>query len=197
MIDLNCGQDDTQYLIESGLFADFVKGKWRNVDRKEFRKLAGYPFQDGVNFVPVSTSATDPVTIDCNQQPEIPDWADKKNPIMKHTACGVIDPSKLTVASVFADRKEKDVLEGEEFIIRAQKLNSMNACAFDFYAKPENWKYLPKNVDAIVFPQTVFRGSYGNRCVRCLYRSGAGWVLNYIWLDGRFDHNYLVAVLAS
>lgn len=133
--------------------------------------------------------------INGNVQPEIPDWADKENPIIQHTLCGVFDPSRLTTANVFAEGES--VLEGEQYLARAQKLDSMNACAFDFYAKPENWKYLPKDVDVIVFPQTVFRGSDGNRYVRYLYRNGLKWNRNYKWLDNRFNRDYRVAVLAT
>ena len=149
--------------------------------RNEIRKFYGLP-----ELKPV---------IDCDAQPQIPDWANKNNPIIKHVGCGIIDPSKLTTVSVFKDGE--DVLEGEEFITRAQKLNSMNACAFDFCAQPENWKYLPKGVDVIVFPQTEFRHADGYRCVRYLYRRGAGWNRDYFWIDRRFGRVCAVAVLAS
>lgn len=135
------------------------------------------------------------VVINCDVQPQIPDWADKDKPIIKHVGCGIIDPSKLTTVSVFKDGE--DVLEGEEFITRAQKLKSMNACAFDFYSQPENWKYLPKDVDVIVFAQTEFRRADGGRCVRYLYRDGSSWNRHYGWFDRRFGRFCAVAVLAS
>ena len=71
--------------------------------------------------------------INCNTQPEIPDWADKNKPIIEHALCGTIDPSRFSTAIVFKDG-DGDVLEGEDFIARAQKLpGAMNACALDFY----------------------------------------------------------------
>jgi hypothetical protein len=73
----------------------------------------------------------------------------------------------------------------------------LNACAFDFYAQPENWKYLPNNVDVIVFPKTVFHSSSGNRYVWSLYRSGSAWNRSCHWLGGRFYRGSRVAVLAS
>lgn len=133
--------------------------------------------------------------IDCNKNPETPDWADKENPIIKHVQKGMVDPSKFATADVFAEGEE--VLEGLEFIRRAQALNSMNACAFDFYSKPENWKYLPKDVDVIVFPQTEFRDAFGRRCVRCLSRDGSKWRRNCYWVGFRFGRVCRVAVLAS
>ena len=133
--------------------------------------------------------------INCDGQPEIPIWADKENPIIEHIPCGTIDPSKITTPSVFEEGE--DFLEGEEFFRRANKLQSMNACAFDFYSKPENWKYLPKNVDVIVFTKTVFRRSDGYRDVGCLYRYSSEWHRRCFWLGSRFDRHRRVAVLAS
>ena len=103
--------------------------------------------------------------------------------------------SRIVATDVFLGGE--DVLEGEEYMTRALKLDSMNACAFDFYAKPENWKYLPKDVDVLVFPKTEFRYSSGRRCVRCLYRDGSGWGRVYCCVDGRFDRDCRVAALAS
>ncbi|KKQ03871.1 MAG: hypothetical protein US12_C0013G0009 [Parcubacteria group bacterium GW2011_GWA2_36_24] len=133
--------------------------------------------------------------INCDYEPEIPSWADQENPISQHLRCGMVDPERLTTISVFGEKE--NTLDGEDFIARAQKLDSMNACAFDFYAKPENWKYLPKDVDVIVFPKTVFCYSLGYRFVRSLCRDGAGWGRCYDWLDDGFLRRYRVAVLAS
>ncbi len=133
--------------------------------------------------------------INGNGQPEIPDWADKENPIIQHLPCGMIDPARFATISVF--EKGEDILDGEEFIARAQKLDSMNACAFDFYSKPENWRYLPTDVDVIVFPKTIFRRSDGDRCVWCLYRHGSEWHRHDRWLAYRFARHHRVAVLAS
>ncbi len=130
--------------------------------------------------------------INCNVQPEIPPWADKEKPIIQHLQCGRVDPSRFATANVF--EKKEEYLDGEEYILRAQKLDSMNACAFDFYA---NWKYLPKDVEVIVFPKTVFRSSDGRRYVRCLFCRGARWLRDYRWLGSRFGRGFRVAVLAS
>ena len=138
-------------------------------------------------------------SVNCNAQPEIPSWADQERPIIQHNACGMVDPSKLSTPSVFAEGEE--VLEGKEYLARAQKLpGSANACAFDFYSKPENWKYLPKEdtgVNVIVFPQTVFRRSCGRHCVRCLYRDGAEWLRLYYWIGHGFSRRFQVAVLGK
>lgn len=134
--------------------------------------------------------------INCNAQPEIPNWAHMKNPIVQHILCGMIEPSKLSTASVF--ESEETVLDGEEYLIRAQALSgSMNACAFDFYARRENWKYLPGDVDVVVFPKTVFRSLDGYRYVSYLYRDGSRWNRYYHWLGYGFSRRCWVAVLAS
>lgn len=133
--------------------------------------------------------------INCNGQPEIPSWARQDDPIIQHILCGMIDPARLGTVSVFQDGEEE--LDGEEYIARAEKVEgAMNACASDFYAKPENWKYLPKDADIIVFPKTIFRNSDSDRYVRCLYRIGLEWHRGCSWLEHRFGRNYLVAVLA-
>ncbi len=133
--------------------------------------------------------------INCNTQPDIPSWADREKPILKHDPRGYIDPARIVATDVFLDGE--DVLEGEEYMTRALKLDSMNACAFDFYAKPENWKYLPKDVDVLVFPKTEFRDSSGDRCVGYLYRSGSEWNRHCGCVDFRFDRDCRVAALAS
>ncbi len=133
--------------------------------------------------------------VDCNGQPEIPPWADQEKPIIQHLQCGRVDPSRFATASVFEEKEQ--YLDGEEYILRAQKLDSMNACAFDFYARPENWKYLPKDVEVIVFPKTVFRDSDGDRYVRYLCCDGAKWYRDCHWLGLRFNRRFRVAVLAS
>lgn len=102
---------------------------------------------------------------------------------------------KLNTISVFKDGEE--YLEGEEFIRRAQAVSQLGDTEFDFYSKKENWKYLPEGVYVIIFPNTVFRGSGGSRCVRYLYSGGAEWERRYVWLGHRFYRVYLVASLAS
>ncbi len=136
-----------------------------------------------------------PEPIDCNILPQTPSWADQSNPIVRHTPGGIIDPSKLIAANVFADGD--DVLEGEEFMKRAQKPDSMNACAFDFYSKLENWKYIPEGVDVLVFANTMFRDSDGRHCVRCLCRNGAKWVQGCDYVGAWFSRSCRVARLAS
>lgn len=143
-----------------------------------------------------ANAVTNDGCINCNAQPEIPTWADQQKPIIQHVPCGMVEPGKIVTIGVFAE--DEKFIEGEEFLTRAQKLpGAMNACAFDFYAKPENWKCLPQGVDVVVFPNTVFRRSDGRRYVRCLCRYGAEWGRDYYWLRRRFDRYDLVASLAS
>ncbi|TSC66965.1 MAG: hypothetical protein G01um101472_576 [Parcubacteria group bacterium Gr01-1014_72] len=130
--------------------------------------------------------------INCNGQPGIPDWADRENPIILHIPCGMVDPSHLSTETVLGEGE--DCLDGEEYIARAQKIEgAMNACAFDFYSRPENWKYLPKDVDVIIFSNTIFRRSDGGRYVRYLVRDGAWWRRGFSWLSDRFNRHDRVA----
>src|SRR3989344_2067366 len=133
--------------------------------------------------------------INCNGRPEIPSWAHPEHPIIKHIPCGVIDPARLSAVDVF--REGEEVLNGDEYMTRVQALDSMKAWALDFYAKPENWKYLPEDGDVIVFPKTEFRYSNGDRFVRSLYRDGAEWIRYYDLVGSRFGRGDRVAVLVS
>ncbi len=176
----------------SELKAAFRRGDWTNA---EIKRLSEGDFLTRVRGVILGRAEITVGKIDCDSQPEIPDWADKEKPIIQHLPCGMTDPTRFATANVFEDKEGE--LEGEEYILRAQKLDSLNACAFDFYAKPENWKYLPKDVDVIVFPKTIFRFSGDNRFVRYLYCRGAKWSRDYRWLVNRFNRFCRVAVLAS
>ncbi|MFA6536696.1 MAG: hypothetical protein WC250_03150 [Candidatus Paceibacterota bacterium] len=116
--------------------------------------------------------------VNCDIAPRIPSWADQENPIVQHIPGGVVDPSRLATVDVF-DGGEVPHNNVRELIARGQKLpGAMNACMFDFYAKWENWKYLPKNVSRIVFPNTIFCsiwGSHGYNSVCYLGYDGLSW----------------------
>ncbi|HEY4512410.1 MAG TPA: hypothetical protein VJH63_01975 [Candidatus Paceibacterota bacterium] len=142
------------------------------------------------------------IEIDLDQQPEIPDWADKKSPIIKHTPCGVFDPRKLEIHRPIG--KDEGRVAGEEFLSRIAKWCkengkiAHNATSFDFFRKKESWKYLPgkeSGVDVIVFPETEFRVSGGRRCVRYLVRNGSEWCVGFsLWLGSKFGSDCCVAV---
>lgn len=139
-------------------------------------------------------------SINCNSQPEIPSWAHPERPIIRHIPRGMVDPSAVIAEDIFLGT-DGDYLSGEDFVSRGQaQEGSANACAFDFYARPENWKYLvniPEEVTVLVFTSTVFRSSDGRSYVRYLIRDGAEWDRDYIWLDDRFNRHCRVVRFAS
>jgi|SRR3989344_900877 len=106
----------------------------------------------------------------------------------------VNDPSRFSTAVVFKEGEE--VLEGKEFIKRAQELDSMGRREFYFYSKSENWKYLPKDDDVIVFPRAVFYTLHG-RSVGALYRQGSEWYPDHDLLTLVFNRLCRVAVNPS
>ncbi|MBI3632241.1 MAG: hypothetical protein HY225_02235 [Candidatus Vogelbacteria bacterium] len=72
----------------------------------------------------------------------------------------------------------KDDLDGEKV---------MGAQLLDFYLKnphliPDEWKG-----KATFFWGTIYRGSFGDLCVRYLYWSGKAWDSDYNWLDNNFN----------
>ncbi|MES2088004.1 MAG: hypothetical protein V4467_03370 [Patescibacteria group bacterium] len=128
----------------------------------------------------------------CNGQPEIPGWAKQEKPIIQHLPCGWVNPSKFALTDVLKDGEK--VIDGDDFLLRAQAVpGSMNACAFDFYAKEQNWKYLPRNVEVVVFPNTVFCHWDGDRHVACLFRKGVEWERVPHCLKSKVDREFLVA----
>lgn len=136
--------------------------------------------------------------INCDAQPRIPSFTEGS--IIQHILGGMVDPAKLIVADVF--RAGEDSLKGEEFIRRAQALPGvMNACALDFFAQSENWKYLPKGDNWIVFAGTIFCNGVGNmdnnHYVRSISRLGRGWDTTFGWLSDFWHRDCRVAVLAS
>lgn len=131
--------------------------------------------------------------IDCDAEPEIQNWTWKERPV-EHIRCGMIQPRQVRALSVF---EEGEGFLDEEFVIRAQKLNSMNVCAFEFYAKRENWEYLPTDASTLVFPKTLFFQSPFCRYVRILHRNGSIWCPDYRWVESGFYPEEQVAVIAE
>jgi hypothetical protein len=105
----------------------------------------------------------------------------------------MIHPATIGARNVL--NEGETFLNGKEFIARAQELESLNACAFDFYKRRENWKYLPDVGVTIVFPKTVFFDGYGDGLVRTLVKRGAKWVESYVWVNDRFEQGSWVAVV--
>ena len=65
-----CGQEQTQFLIEKGYLADFFAGKWQEVNRGDFRKLGHLAPEDfGVEVMsllrPLGITITIPAQPEC------------------------------------------------------------------------------------------------------------------------------------
>lgn len=105
--------------------------------------------------------------------------------------------TKLEAVQVLKDGE--DYIHSEEWLKRAKEITkgTMNDEVFEFYAQKENWHLLPEDCDWLFFPDTEFRHSVGDRCVRYLYRYGAEWYRDYILLRDRFVRRCRVARLAS
>lgn len=93
--------------------------------------------------------------IDCNRPPKgFYASAHENLQVVQHLACGFVHPLKLAAVSVHEDGER--FLSSREFMQRAQALNSLNACMADFFCERSNEIYLPRGVDELVFPKTVF-----------------------------------------
>jgi hypothetical protein len=131
--------------------------------------------------------------INCNATPETPFWFEgneQKNPIISHTPGGRIDPSKIQMVSVH--RQAEVLLNPSLFLARAQAIpGAANACAFDFFQKPENQHYLGigRTSTVLVFPNTLF----ARQIIRTLTFNGH-WHRTVLLGSIPFGHLYKVAV---
>ncbi len=112
---------------------------------------------------------------------------------------GMINPSKFSFVEILFDNERS--INGATLMSRARKLNSMEAPWFDFFSKPENWKYLPTTEEplCIIFPKKIipnFKGGndwVGSFC--CYGYDNVGWHVGYFsrWADCCFSRGSRVA----
>lgn len=187
-------------MIDGGELVEQLDRPVIDVDGLQWGMVHGcdLPIVRGVRAVPdVTRSVQEGRTlINCNVRPTKPTWINARGSNMKHFFCGMVDPTKISVRNVL--NHGEDRLAAKEFLERARRLRgAMNACAFDFYSKSDNWKYLPREAHLIVFPNTVFRGFDREFYVPYLYQYGVKWVRQFFHLKRMFDSSCLVAALAD
>jgi hypothetical protein len=138
--------------------------------------------------------------IDCDADPFLPDgWK-----VEEHQKSGQwkFDPKGV---EFFLSNSQKGgkIIEGNKLRKELAKKPVFNANVLDYlYANPhlipEEWKKDEQgNTRYIFFWGTVYRGSGGDLCVRCLYWGGGGWGWLGDWLDDDWRGNFPAAVSAS
>lgn len=137
------------------------------------------------------------LSINCDALPLIPDGFK----IHQHVVGGVIewDKEKYSNSNLLylIEKQKTGTVGGYELHARLAGLPVANACYLDWLMDhkdqiPESWKKL----GAIFFWGTIYGGSDGNLCVRCLFWGGDEWLSLYGWLEGDWGDR-LPALLAS
>ena len=127
--------------------------------------------------------------IDCDVNPMIPDgWT-----IEEHTKGGQLkwDPAKATL--FLTDAQKNGVIEGNELRKELAKEPVLNACVLDYllahpHLIPDSWKVHEQGrTRFIYFWGTIYRGSDGNLCVRCLCWNDGRWSSYFRWLGRVWD----------
>jgi len=126
-------------------------------------------------------------TIDCDAHPFVPDgWSVHKEDQLKSSVSGQLrwNPDKVELHT--CPEQEKGTIEGNKLHKKLQGQPVLNANVLDYllanpHLIPEEWKG-----KYVFFWGTIYRGSDGRLCVRCLFWRGGGWRWVGDWLDDDF-----------
>lgn len=105
------------------------------------------------------------------------------------------DPSDFALH--LEPEQENSYLEGTVLRERLKGKNTMSAAVLDYLLEhpdliPEEWKG-----KWVLFWGTVYRDSFGDPCVRCLYWRGGRWGWGSSWVGGDWNGNGPALVRAS
>ncbi len=132
--------------------------------------------------------------IDGDADPFIPDgWN-----VVEHCKIGQMQWDAEKISLYLSEKQLNDgVVVGNELRKELEKKQRLNANVLDYllanpHLIPEAWKG-----KWIFFWGTIYRGSGGDLCVRCLRWDGGGWRWRSGWLDDNFSVDDPAALLAS
>lgn len=167
-------------------------------DLKRFRKSSSRVKAEVAKLIKgESVSGT---IIDCDADPVVPNgWK-----VEEHKKDGKLsfDPSQV---EFYLDDGQKGgkAIEGSKLRQRLADKPVLNANILDYLLAnpdliPDEWKTNEAgNTRYIFFWGTVYRDSFGNLCVRCLYWSDGRWGWSDGWLGYDWDGNDPALVRAS
>lgn len=141
--------------------------------------------------------------INCDADPFIPEgWSvlpDKDQ--LPNRAKGIFTWDQTKVKLYLSKKQKGDkYLVGNDLRKELASQLVLNANVLDYLLKPENQHLIPKEWKGkyVFFWGTIYRGSGGGLCVRCLYFfGGGGWDWRYLWLGSGFGPDSPAAVCAS
>ena len=108
----------------------------------------------------------------------------------------VFDPARIKL-HLSPNQQGGKYIKGDKLKVELANEPALPANVLDFYLAnphliPEEWQG-----KAVFFWGTVYRGSSGDLCVRCLYFGGDGWCSSCRRLDGGWGGNDPAALRAS
>lgn len=127
-----CGEDGVQFLIESGYLADFFAGKWNEVNRTDFRKLAKLAPEDfGVESTPKPEPEVelDPIIrVDRSIRPSYPDWMKE----VMHPELESAGPAEYDISAIeqwlHDGQKDGKYIEGNKIYNHLKKTDTLKTC---------------------------------------------------------------------
>ena len=176
-----------------------IDGKLEEIKR-QLRQKNGYPFD--VNALEaVLQRATEGdfghiVNLDAN--PLTPNgWSINPKDQIKSVVRSPLNLSKVQIGLHLSEEQKGGAVLGHDLKKALEGKPVMSAVLLDYYLAhpeliPESWKG-----KAVFFWGTIYRGSYGDLYVRCLFWNGGGWYWFYYWLVDGFGGQDPSAVLAS
>jgi hypothetical protein len=117
--------------------------------------------------------------------------------VEEHQKRGKFEWNKAKQSSaLYVSRRQKqgERITGDELRTELEGMQLLNACILEYLFVnqdliPQGWK------DKVVsFWGTIYRGSEGRLCVRCLYWDGRFWHCDHCWLDQEWSSNNVVAL---
>jgi hypothetical protein len=199
-----CGEDGVQFLIESGYLADFFAGKWNEVNRTDFRKLAKLAPEDfGVKSIPEPEPVLDPIIrVDRSIRPSYPDWMKE----VMHPELESVGPAEYDISAIeqwlHDGQKDGKYIEGNKIYNHLKKTDTLKTClglrdleeiqkkGIAFFRKHFKGK-------AVFGWAGVMRDRNGYLVVPYLYEFDGKVVLDWHWTDGVWHGNDPALRLAS
>jgi len=132
--------------------------------------------------------------IDCDADPFVPDGLE----VVEHHKGGKFQFTPSVVSLYLSEQqKNSNYISGEKLREELKNKTVLNANVLDWLIAhphyiPEEWKN-----KFILFWGTIYRDSYGDLYVRCLYWRGGRWHWNHLQVDNDFYSYYPAALRAS
>jgi hypothetical protein len=126
----DCGEEGIQFLIESGYLPDFFAGKWNEVNRTDFRKLAKLAPEDfAVKSIHEAEIQLDPIIfVDRSIRPSYSDWIKE----VMHPELESVGPAEYDISAIeqwlHDGQKNGEYIEGNKIYNHLKKTDTLKTC---------------------------------------------------------------------